>query len=177
MTGRALEVRYLSRSKSEMHDFILHPQGIVVRYRVTYLLAMAGDYDDVRQFALNRIHSARISEQPGRVNPGFRLQAYVHSGAFGYPMSPEPVVLRARVRPAVAWLLRETPLSESQVLSAEADAGGWYQLEARVPDDRQTQWWLQSMGAEIDVLEPRAWRDAIHRQARQILGQETGEAK
>ncbi len=177
ISGRALEVRYLSRSKSEMHDLTLHPQGIVVRYRVTYLLAMADDYVDVRQFALHRIQSACVSEQPGRVCPDFRLRDYVHRGAFGYPMSPDPVVLRARVRPAVAWLLRETPLSDSQVLSSEADAEGWYQLEVRVPDDRQTQWWLQSMGAEIDVLEPRTWRDAIHRQARQILGQETGQAK
>ena len=69
----------------------------------------------------------------------------------------------------MAWRLAETPVSTDQTLS-EPDADGWVMLEAEVPNDQQTQWWLQGFGASIDVLEPKSWREAIHRQAMEVLG-------
>ncbi len=166
----ALDVEYRSRSKNEHKSFTLHPLGIVARHSVSYLLATVNDYEDVRQFALHRIRKLEASEQPYRARPDFCVDHYISTGAFGYPLDEQSVQLKARIRPEVAWLLSETPLSEAQTLSTEVDQDGWCWLEAEVPNDQQTQWWIQGFGSAIDVVEPESWREAIHRQAREVLG-------
>jgi predicted DNA-binding transcriptional regulator YafY len=168
----ALDVEYRSRSKDEHKTFTLHPLGIVARHSVSYLLATVNDYDDVRQFALHRILSIKASEQPYRSKADFCVDGYISTGAFGYPLDEQSVQLKARIKPEVAWLLSETPLSEVQTLCTEPDQDGWCRLEAEVPNDQQTQWWIQGFGSVIDVIEPKSWREAIHLQAREILGME-----
>ncbi|MFP4162328.1 MAG: helix-turn-helix transcriptional regulator [Ectothiorhodospira sp.] len=165
---RALEVVYLSRSRGEERSLVLHPQGLVDRHRVTYLLATVNAYDDVCHFALHRIHSARISDTPWREATAFDLDDYIAGGAFGYPQGDGTVRLVAEVTAQTAWLLSETPLSRHQHLRPLAD-GAWHRLEAWVPDDRQTLWWLMGMGAQVHVLEPAAWREALLENARALL--------
>ncbi len=166
----ALGVEYRSRSKDAHKTFTLHPLGIVARHSVSYLLATVNDYEDVRQFALHRIRKLEPSKQPYRPKSGFCVDRYISTGAFGYPLDEQQVQLKARIRPEVAWLLSETPLSEMQTLSTEVDLDGWCWLDAEVPNDQQTQWWIQGFGSAIDVVEPVSWREAIHRQAREVLG-------
>jgi predicted DNA-binding transcriptional regulator YafY len=166
----ALDVEYRSRSKDAHKTYTLHPLGIVARHSVSYLLATVNGYDDVRQFALHRIVSIKASEQPYRSKADFCVDQYISTGAFGYPLDEQSVKLKARIRPEVAWLLSETPLSEVQTLCTDPDQDGWCRLEAEVPNDQQTQWWIQGFGSAIDVLEPKSWRETIHMQAREALG-------
>ncbi|CUB06980.1 helix-turn-helix transcriptional regulator [Marinomonas fungiae] len=164
----AIEVMYLSRKHNEPKSYALHPQAIVVRHSVSYLLAIVKDYDDILQFALHRIQKVERSDKQFRPLKGFDLTDYIEQGGFNYRQSSGPTVLKARVRVEIAWLLSETPLSEDQNLKPEED--GWFQLTATVPDDQQTLWWIQGYGAAIDVYEPQAWREHIHQQAREVLG-------
>lgn len=164
----AIEVMYLSRKNNEQKSYTLHPQAIVVRHSVSYLLATVKDYDDILQFALHRIQKVERSDKQFRPLKGFDLADYIEQGGFSYRQSSGPTVLKARVRGEIAWLLSETPLSEDQNLKPEED--GWFQLTATVPDDQQTLWWIQGYGAAIDVYEPQAWREHIHQQAREVLG-------
>lgn len=168
LSHQAIDVSYHSRSAEERKQLILHPQGMVSRHSVTYLVATVNDYEDIRQFALHRIEQVSLSKARWREAEGFCIDDYIASGAFGYLVSNEQVLLRARVEPHVAWLLSETPLSEKQNL-AELPDTDWQLLEASVPDDQQTLWWLKAMGASIDVLEPRAWREEIREDARRVL--------
>lgn len=168
MQGEALEVRYLSRSRGDEKAMTLHPQGLVSRHSVTYLLAMANDYEDIRHFALHRIRSATLAETPLRQVAAFDLDDYIKTGAFGYRQSPGDITLQARVSPQVAWLLAETPLAREQRLTPEAE-GDWQRLEARVPDDQQTLWWLMGLGASVEVLAPEHWRDEIYRNAYEVI--------
>lgn len=171
LDGHALEVTYLSRARNEVRSYRLHPLGLVARHSVTYLLATVNEYDDVRQFALHRVQAVERSQSEYRARPDFNLKQYIERGAFGYPIEEGRVQLKARVRADVAWMLSETPVSTTQQLT-EADATGWALLEAEVPNDQQTQWWLQGFGSAVDVLEPASWRAAIQQQAREILGLE-----
>ncbi|WP_404296925.1 helix-turn-helix transcriptional regulator [Halomonas sp.] len=165
---KALDVQYLSRSTEQEKAFTLHPQGLVSRHSVTYLLATVNDYTDIRQFALHRIGESRISEKPWREVEDFDLDGYIRSGAFGYLQGNEDVTLVANVHPQVAWLLDETPLSAKQALSPLADSD-WQQLVAEVPNDQQTLWWLMGMGANVDVMEPLAWQQEILNTAQAIV--------
>ncbi|RDL45494.1 WYL domain-containing protein [Marinomonas piezotolerans] len=164
----AIEVTYLSRKHNEPKDYTLHPQAIVVRHSVSYILATVKDYDDILQFALHRIQKIERSDKSFRPLKGFDLAEYINQGGFSYRQSSQPVVLKARVKEEIAWLLSETPLSEDQDLKPGED--GWYGLTATVSDDQQTLWWIQGYGAAIDVQEPLKWREHIHQQAREVLG-------
>ncbi|RCV89847.1 helix-turn-helix transcriptional regulator [Billgrantia montanilacus] len=168
---KALDVSYLSRSAEEEKRFTLHPQGLVSRHSVTYLLATVNDYTDIRQFALHRFRAAMISDALWREAPNFELDDYIRRGAFGYRQSPVDVTLIAHVEPQMAWLLAETPLAESQTLTPLAESD-WQRLEAIVPDDQQTLWWLMGMGASVEVLSPPHWRDEILETARTIAARD-----
>ncbi|WP_280553476.1 WYL domain-containing protein [Halomonas sp. 25-S5] len=172
LSQRAIDVTYLSRSAKEEKRFTLHPQGLVSRHSVTYLLATVNDYEDVRQFALHRIEEARSSDTDWHDAVDFDLDDYIAAGAFGYLQSKTPVTLIANVAPQVAWLLSETPLAEEQQLTPLTDSD-WQRLEAEVPDDQQTLWWLMGMGAKVDVLEPPAWRREIFNSAQAIVARDT----
>lgn len=163
-----LEVTYLSRSAGEEKTFTLHPQGLVSRHSVTYLLATVNDYVDIRQFAVHRIKQASLSDAIWRECTAFDLDDYIHGGAFGYRRSQTDVELEARVSPHVAWLLSETPLSRTQTLTP-IEGSDWHHLSARVPDDQETLWWLQGMGAGIEVLGPSHWREHLLESARRVL--------
>lgn len=168
LSKRAIDVTYLSRSAEEKKQFTLHPQGLVSRHSVTYLLASVNDYTDVRQFALHRIEEARLSQADWHNAGDFNLDDYIAAGAFGYLQSKTPVTLVANVAPQVAWLLSETPLAEEQSLTPLPDSD-WQRLEAEVPDDQQTLWWLMGMGANLEVIEPDAWRSEIYASAKVII--------
>lgn len=168
LSHRAVDVTYRSRSADERKQLTLHPQGMVSRHSVTYLLATVNDYDDIRQFALHRIEQVSLSKAKWRDAEGFCIDDYIASGAFGYLLSKEPVLLKARIEPHVAWLLSETPLSNEQSLTQLADTD-WQLLEAWVPDEQQTLRWLKALGASVEVLEPLAWREEILADARKLL--------
>nr|WP_298249633.1 WYL domain-containing protein [uncultured Halomonas sp.] len=165
---RAIDVTYLSRSAEEVKQFTLHPQGLVSRHSVTYLTATVNDYKDVRQFALHRIEKARLSAARWHDAGDFDLDDYIAGGAFDYLESKTPVTLVVNVTPQVAWLLNETPLAERQQLTPLIDSD-WQRLKARVPNDQQTLWWLVGMGANVEVLEPKHWREEILKTARTIV--------
>ncbi|TDB05117.1 helix-turn-helix transcriptional regulator [Halomonas marinisediminis] len=168
LSQRAIDVTYLSRSAEEVKQFTLHPQGLVSRHSVTYLLATVNDYEDVRQFALHRIREARLSDASWHDAGDFDLDDYIAGGAFGYLESKAPVTLVANVAPQVAWLLSETPLAEEQRLTPLPDSD-WQRLEAKVPNDQQTLWWLMAMGANVEVLAPETWRADIFTTAKTIV--------
>ena len=168
LNHHAVNVEYLSRLKGELKTYTLHPLGLVTRDSSSYVLASVNSHDDVRQFALHRFRSVSASASLYRAQPDFNVQHYIDQGAFGFPLSQEPVKFIARVITSVAWLLAETPLSHDQSLS-EPDADGWVQLTATVPNDQQTQWWIMGFGSGIDVLEPASWREHILQQAREVI--------
>lgn len=168
MENSALDVTYLSRSTEQEKHFILHPQGLVSRHSVTYLLATVNDYEDIRQFALHRIQEAAISESSWRELLTFDLDSYIDDGAFGYTYGNDNILLVANVAPQLAWLLMETPLSKQQALTP-LENSDWQRLEAVVPNDQQTLWWLKGLGASVEVLEPCVWQNDILDTAREIL--------
>ncbi|WP_346795903.1 WYL domain-containing protein [Halomonas sp. Bachu 37] len=168
---QALAVRYLSRTRETESTLLLHPQGLVSRHGVSYLVALVNDYDDPRHFALHRLRHAAPSDKPWREATDFDLDTHIQEGAFAYREGPQTVRLVAEVAPSIAWLLSETPLCDAQTLYS-LPGGEAYRLEAEVPDDKQTLWWLRGLGAHVHVLAPAHWREDIREHARRILARE-----
>ena len=164
---RQLQVDYLSRSKADIKTLRLHPAGIVSRHSITYLIGTANDYDDLRQFALHRIKRAELLEQPAREQPDFDIDQYIAGGAFGGGKSEGEVELVADVSPQIAWLLKETPISNRQRVESLADTD-WERLHAWVPMDQETLWWLFGLGENMRVREPESWKREIRHKAARL---------
>lgn len=157
---KQLEVTYLSRSKGELKSFRLHPAGLVSRHAVSYLLASVDGYGDLRQFALHRITEVTAIDQVAQEHESFDVDAYIASGVFSQREAEAQVELIADVRPQIAALLNETPLSHQQTLS-ETARQGWHRLHATVPLDRETLWWIFALNDNILLHAPSVWVEEV----------------
>ena len=158
-----LIVHYASRSGNETRQFSLHPQGLVFRDGVGYLLAVVDGYDDVRHFALHRIEQAQLEYRDADMVEDFDLDAYIADGGFAYRIEPD-VQLELRINSAVAHHLRESPLAANQEIRDHDDDTAI--LNARVADTLQLRWWLLGFGSAVEVLAPATLREFMASQAR-----------
>lgn len=77
--------------------------------------------------------------------------------------------LVADVSPQIAWLLSETPLGSQQTLKQLPDSD-WQRLNARVPNDQETLWWVFGVGESLRLYEPQGWVDEILVRLNKIQG-------
>lgn len=154
---KVVTVTYQAVDSAEPKEITLHPLGLVQRGLVSYIVATAFEYTDVRLYAMHRIVEAKQEEASVKKISGFSLQDYVESGAAEFG-SGEAVAFKARIHRDIAHLLLETPLSEDMVISGQ---GEWAIVQATVKDSWQFRWWLLSKGALLEVIEPLEIRDAI----------------
>ncbi len=152
---KQLQISYLSRSKSELKRLLVHPTGLVSRHAISYLIGSVDGYDDLRQFALHRIHQAECLENLARARDDFEIERYIRQD-LNTNKPIEQVELVAEVSPQIAWLLGETPLSTEQTLEP-LEGTDWKRLRARVPDDQETLWWVFGLGENVRVSEPETW--------------------
>lgn len=157
MNARQLLVNYRHASGESSAGLVLHPQALVQRGRVTYLIATAFDYDDVRLYAVHRIQEATLLPELSRKTPDFQLDRYVDEGALQFG-SEGKVRLELRASPELAQILQETPLADDQSMHKERDG---YVVSATVTDSWQLQWWLLSQGSALEVLAPPRLRSRL----------------
>lgn len=163
---KRLRVSYLSRSKGEPKQMLLHPAGLISRHSISYLIGTVDGYDDLRQFALHRIQAAECLNEPARLRADFAINDYVRQD-LNTAAPIEQVELIADVAPQIAWLLGETPLSPEQSLEPLPDSD-WKRLRATVPDDQETLWWMFGLGENVRVWEPQGWCKAISDKANKL---------
>lgn len=160
LEARQLDIVYQSRSKGDQKTLRIHPAGIVSRHSVSYLLGTVAGYNDVRQFALHRIHQAKCLEEAAHVQADFEIDHYLQGGGFNSVGPVAHHTLIADVAPSIAWLLKETPLSAEQTLTP-LPGSDWQRLHAQVPDDQETFWWVFGLGESIHLHQPVSWTQAI----------------
>jgi len=145
-----------------MHDEVckmrrLHPLAMVNRGAVTYLIATPFESDDVRLYALHRIHNAKRTFEAVKRPADFDLDKYIEAGGLHFG-SGKTIRLNAWISPYLSKILEETPLSEDQKLKVEDDN---IKLTATVADSWQLTWWIMSYGASIEVTAPIGLRRKI----------------
>lgn len=160
---KQLRINYLSRSKSELKQLLIHPAGLISRHAISYLIGNVDGYDDLRQFALHRIHQAECLDAAALAHDDFEIDSYIRQ-ELNATAPIEQVELVADVSPQIAWLLGETPLSNKQSLEPLPN-GNWQRLRAIVPDDLETLWWVFGLGENVRVWEPQHWVQGIKEKA------------
>lgn len=156
---RLIKVDYLSRSKSEVKTLLIHPDGLVSRQPIGYLIGTFDGYDDLRRFTLHRIRQAGSLDTLACERPDFDIDHYIRQHLNAATPIAE-VELIADISPQIAWLLSETALSTQQSLELLKDSD-WKRLHAKVPDDQETLWWMFGLGENVRVHEPESWARAI----------------
>jgi predicted DNA-binding transcriptional regulator YafY len=157
---RQVVVTYRNQGADAATEMPLHPLGLIQRGQITYLLATAYHYQDVRLFALHRMESVLLLDRPVVTPEGFDIDESLRQG-LGQFGTGQTIRLVARIDPWLAQHLQETRLSEDQQLTELPD-GNWL-LDARVAETWQLEWWILSQGPALEVLEPVDLREHIHR--------------
>jgi len=168
LTEKQIAVRYHKPSSSTPHELILHPLGIAQRGAVTYLVATAYDYSDIRLYAAHRIEAASLRDEDAVKPSGFTLEAYVAAGALQFG-SGEQIDLTARINQTLASILEETPLSTNQQITTEGAER--FILNASVVDSWQLRWWILSQGANIEIIGPPEIREKTRETLNRALAQ------
>ncbi|MDO6750208.1 WYL domain-containing protein, partial [Gilvimarinus sp. 1_MG-2023] len=75
---------------------------------------------------------------------------------FGWTPAGE-IILEADISPEVAYLLGETPLSQTQEITPLDDGSDWYRLVATITDDQESKWWVYGLNRNIRVTSPSHW--------------------
>ena len=162
LAEQQIEIIYTSREYSETKTYPAHPLGIVQRGAVAYLVATLYSYTDIRLFAVHRIQSAIVLNEPSHTPEGFNLKHYISQGALGFEENGQ-IKLIIRMTLGAAEHLWETPLSLDQLIMP--DKAGWVNLQATVADTAQLRWWLKGFGQEVEVLAPAAIREEFSLQS------------
>lgn len=158
---RQLEVSYRAGHAEEASAMRLHPLALVNRGQVTYLVATAWDYQDVRLYALHRISQAARLEAMCTRPKDFDLEAYIASGALQFGNGTS-LRLKARLADYLVRVLTETPLSADQRIEEGV-------LTATVQDTWQLLWWILGQGQDIEVLEPEDLRRRVRERLERAL--------
>jgi predicted DNA-binding transcriptional regulator YafY len=162
---RQVKAKYQSRFSDDTTEYVLHPLALVQRGPVSYLVATAFSYEDIRLYALHRFTSVELLGDEALVPETFDIDAYIRNGALSFG-SGEPFTLKLRIQADLKKTLTESPLSDDMVITPEGNA---FIVTATVQDTWQLKWWIRSQGPQAEVLEPVALREEFREVLKQTL--------
>ncbi len=167
LAERQLSVVYRKRGETEPRTYIAHPQALVWRDAVGYLLVTLWDYGDLKQLVLHRMESVAILDAPRRALPDFAVDEEIASGSVDFLLTGGLVLVEALFDPLVAVRVRETPVAANQQLEDQPD--GRVLLRATLLDTVQLRAWLRSYGEFVEVLAPPDLRASLADSARAMV--------
>lgn len=154
---RQVRCRYYAAHRDKERELTLNPLALVQRGLITYLVATAEPYQDVRQYALHRFRQVESLDAPANGLDAFDLNAYLASDALQFSPNGK-VQLQAWISDTLARLLQETPLSDDMTLEPQAEG---QHLRAILSDSWQLRWWLLQQGPNLCVQAPEELRTFV----------------
>jgi predicted DNA-binding transcriptional regulator YafY len=166
LSDRRFRARYRRRGERRARDYEINPLGLVYRDGVIYLVATVWDYEDVVQLVLHRMRDTALLDTPSRRPPGFKLDAYIAEGNFGFRTGKGTIRLKADFREGAGFHLFESALSADQRLTEIAE--DQVRVEATVPDNEQLRWWLLGFGDHVEGRSPAKLRRELGERAQRM---------
>jgi len=176
LEDKAIVTKYQPKDNKEEKEYVMHPQGLVLRHNIIYLVATLWNYKDLKHFSLHRIKECKISDSEYNKIDDFNLDDYIATGSFDYTDSnPKEIKLTAIFEKDTAFHLTETPLSKDQTIVKKHD--GRIQVTAIVKNSSQLRWWLLGFGGNVEVVKPKALRDEFIQTSKKITKIYTSDPK
>ena len=172
LQGRQLLVSYCGLNDARARELTLHPLAFIQQGPVAYIVATAFTFTDPRLYALHRMRSAKLTQEPSTLK-GFALDAYLKKGGMQFGEGGA-IKLKAKVSTKLACYLAESPLTHDQRLVPQGKS--FYELSATIKDSWHLHFWILSQGAEITVIQPKSLRKQILEQLKAAVGAYSGVA-
>lgn len=164
---RRIRLRY--ESWSEVVTREIDPLGLAVKGGLWYLVGAMGG--SVRTYRVSSIQKLEILDETARRPAYFNLAAYWNEWAGAFEARLLGARARVRLSPEGRRILRATSSLAADHVEATArlyGPDGWVEAELpfETPDYSARQ--LLRLGAEVEVLEPQALREAVRNEARRV---------
>lgn len=165
---RALEVTYRN-AEGDRSRPLLHPQALVQRGPIPYLIALKNDETQLRLYALHRFIRAEVDPStPARSAEGFDLDQAIAEGLIDFGQG-RLIDLTIRVRGYLTALLQTCPLTDEQRTDEEPDDSAFdLCVNAHLPQTGQLLRWLLGAGDNLEVVAPAELRHVLIEQARKM---------
>ncbi len=158
LADKQLDISYRKRGASNNSEYRVHPLAVVQRGPVAYLCCHVKTDARLRKFAMHRIQSVIVSDEPADVPAGFSIDEVIAGGEFGFGQGKQ-IQLEAIFHHGVGDHLFETPISIDQIITDLGD--GKLSLQATVAYTQQLEWWLLGLGDGVKVVKPLALRNKM----------------
>jgi proteasome accessory factor B len=150
-------IEYFSFNSKRTKEYTVDPYRLVYYSGGLYLYARAGEYDEVRTFAVERIEKIDVSEQSFQVPADFDASAYAR-GAFGIAAG-KPEAVEIVFAAEMAGYIQERVWHESQEI--ETEPGGSVVLRMSVAPGFELRSWIKGFLPHVRVVKPASLRDEI----------------
>lgn len=155
MHDEQIEAEYININTKTVSTQRLNPLALITKASVSYLVATAWNYQDIRLYALHRLQKIKRTYEPAVQLENFDLDAYIKEGAMQFG-AKENIVLEAKVDEDLSHILLETPLSDDQILENG-------KLQATLKNSWQLRWWILSQGDAIKIESPKSLKNEIYK--------------
>jgi predicted DNA-binding transcriptional regulator YafY len=159
---RKLQITYLREGQAT--ERLVDPLGIVVKGTIWYLVASVDD--ELRTYRVSRIQQAEITEITFARPSGFELVSYWEQSTQDFkanlPQYPALIKLKSQ---ALSRLQKERFVKVQEIRSSDE---AWMTLEVNFQTLETACQSVLSYGAELEVLEPLALRNQVHKAASAI---------
>jgi predicted DNA-binding transcriptional regulator YafY len=165
---RTVQMRYYSASRDATSRRDVDPYHIWYALGALYLVGYCHLRREVRLFAVDRIRSLTITNQPCQMPLGFDLEAYLKDALVA--MRGEPIEVELLFdKKTTAWAKDREWHPSQEVLMLK---GGRMKLRLRVADTRELVGWILNFGAGVRILKPASLREKVQEEARRISAPE-----
>src|SRR5207253_2128213 len=120
----------------------------------------------LRTLKIERIRSAQILGDTYEVPSTFDAKSLLRDAWGIWYTEAEPQTVVLRFHPRVASRIKESRWHASQHLEEHAD--GYLHWTAKIAEPQEMLPWIRGWGADCEVLEPKALRDALKREVRRL---------
>lgn len=151
---RVLEVTYKRFDQSEPHSFLMEPYCVKAFKQRWYMVGKSSDHpDEIRVYALDRIHEMKLTEQPYDIPADFNGKEYFKNFYGIYKGGADPQKVRIQVKAAGANYLRSLPLHHSQREIEQTNDFSVFEFYIAPTFDFIQE--LRTHGSNLKVLEPQ----------------------
>lgn len=164
-SSQTVAMEYFSQYRNEMTRRQVDPYHLHNYQGDWYVSGYCHWRQDLRDFALTRIHRLRVLEQVFSIPAGFDKAAYLKN-QFGIEKGGAPQEVVLRFSPTQArWMLEKVWHSTEQKLP---QPGGALLLKMHVPVTSELKRWVMSYGREVEVIGPPELREMVRQEIEEL---------
>jgi len=160
---RRVEILYRAISTGQESKRKVDPYQVWVMKGGFYLIGLCHLRNAVRTFAMDRIKSLRVLDEPFHFPKDFNLEDYIQT-AF-HVMRGTPERIKVRFSPGAAHVVRERIWHPTQEI--RDIEGGGLDLSVVVPINYEIVSWILGFGSAAEVLKPVSLRRRISEELQQ----------